>query len=184
MSKFNKRRLPRWAQYLCVVLVAVLASTFLGVLSGGYSNWDVKTWFDKETNPDNLIKVADYAIETAEGKIGVDVKVDEKGVINLSGKATADFEKPVVVLQLNPGTYTLGGCKSVINQSGLKITYNGIEHYAGIEDGDEGATFTIPESAGSVSATVSVYVMEGERAPLLPIKPTLVKGDEEISFYK
>ena len=184
MSKFNKRRLPRWAQYLCVVLVAVLASTFLGVLSGGYSNWDVKTWFDKEPNPDNLIKVANYSIESTEGSIGVDVKVNEKGVITLSGKATANFEEDVATMTLNPGTYTLGGCNSTVNKSGLKIVYKGIEHYAGIDNDKDGATFTITEEMGAVSATVYVYVMEGERAPLLPIKPTLAKGEEEINFYK
>ena len=183
MSKFNKR-MPRWANNLCIVLVAVLCCGVLGGLSGGFSNWDVKTWFDKEVNPDNLLKVGEYSLESTEGKIGIDVKVDEKGVIKLSGKATADFEEDVVTLKLNPGTYTLGGCESTINKSGLKISYNGIEHYAGIDDDEEGATFTITEEMGSVSATVFVFVADGERAPLLPIKPTLAKGEEEISFYK
>jgi hypothetical protein len=179
-----KKRMPRWANNLCIVLAAVLCCAVLGGLSSGFTNWDTESWFDKEANPDNLIKVENYLIQTEEGTQGIDIDVDEKGVIKLSGKATEDFEEAVVTLNLTPGTYTLGGMNSQKGKSGLKIEYNGITHYAGIDSETEGETFTISEDEGTVTATVYVFVDDDKSAPLLPIKPTLAKGDEEISFWK
>ena len=171
MSTFKKRRLPRWANNLICVLAAVLICTGLYALD------------NREVNPDNLIKVENYSIKTEKTKVGIDVDVKDDGRISLSGKATADYKAAVVTLQLNPGEYTLGGCNSQIGEKGLVIEYNGISHYAGVDDEDEGATFTITEDQGSVSATVYVFVDEDVRV-LQTIKPTLAKGDEEISFYK
>lgn len=179
-----KKRMPRWANNLCIVLVAVLCCAVLGGLSSGFTNWDTETWFDKDPNPDNLIKVDNYLIKDEKGSQGIEVDVDEKGVIKLSGKATEDVEIAVVTLNLAPGTYTLGGFNSQKGKSGLKIEYNGITHYAGIDDETEGETFTISAEEGTVAATVYVFVEDGERAPLFSIKPTLAKGEEEIGFYK
>lgn len=172
MSIFKKtRRMPRWLNNLLCIAAAVLLCTGLYALD------------NREINPDNLIKVENYSIKTEKTTVGIDVDVKEDGRISLSGKATADYKAAVVTLQLNPGEYTLGGCKSQIGKSGLVIEYNGSEHYAGIDGDKEGATFTITEDQGSVSATVYVFVDEDVRV-LQTIEPTLAKGDEEISFYK
>ena len=172
MSKVSKRGMPIWAKVVCVVLVCVLA---LGVAMALFG--------DREVNPKNLIKADNYQIIDQNTLIGLEVDVKDDGAIFVSGKATQAYEKVITTLQLEPGTYTFGGCKSQIGKYGLKLTLGAAEvHYAGVKDENQGSTFTI-EGTEPVTVTISLFVGDEQRV-FQTFKPTLVKGEEAIDFYK
>lgn len=113
---------------------------------------------------------------------GLEIEVDDDGVIQISGKATEDWEGTIAVLTLEPGTYTLGGYATNLGKAGLKAVVNGAPHYAGVTNTSNGGTFTV-ESTASVS--IQIFVKKDASFLLATtFKPTLAKGTEEIDFYK
>ena len=169
MKQKTKRTLKR------IALVALIA--ILGGVVGSFAV-SGSSMFDRDLNPDNLIKVENYVVQDKDDNgNGVDVKVDDDGVIKLNGKATADDEYIVTELVLEPGEYTLSGFKSDKSKVGLKATFGTSEHYAGTSSD----TFVLESST---TVTIVVYVAEDHYCLNTTIKPVLVTGDEAGEFYK
>ena len=184
MSRYNRRRAPRWVRTFATVLVVVICCGVLGGLSDGFTNFDVATWFNKEVNPDNLLQYKLYDLEDTKTDYGVDIKVKDDGRITLSGTASGDVTELIQVVELEPGeTYTIGGCDADLGKYGIYVEVNGVKHYAGSEDDATGATFTVADGAANVSASVYVFVKE-DTWVLTTLKPTLAQGEKEIDFYE
>ena len=185
MSKSNyngrSRRLPQWTLILLSVLVSCLVLTTVGALSTGFTDWKVTEWFEKEVNPDNLIKVENYQIKSEKPNGGPEFEVKDDGTIKVSGKAANYREKVVASVTLEPGTYTIGGYKSDMEKMSLAIVFNGEIHYAGDDSDVTGATFTVTET---VVATVKLVIAKDTNFLLsATVRPTLGNGSEEIDFY-
>ena len=185
MSKSNSnrrsRRLPQWAIVVLSVLVSCLVLTTVGALSTGFTDWKVTEWFEKEVNPDNLLKAENYVLKTSKVNEGLEFTVDDYGVIKVDGKASKDYEAVIATITLEPGTYTIGGYDSDANKMSLAIVVNAEVHYAGNEGELSGATFTVEETT---AATVKLVIAEDANFILAAtVRPTLAVGLEEIDFF-
>lgn len=179
MSKNNqsrKRRLPRWAQMLLIALAVCLCATLIGAIAVDNAKWKVR-------NDENLLTVDETYIKSQKLENGLSVNVDDDGVIKLRGTVDEDWTETVTEVTLVAGTYTLGGMTcDEDSKVALFADVGGVKHYAGSDDKDHGATFTI-----SVQTVVTIQVSVEKDTNLLiakTIRPTLADGDDEIEFYK
>lgn len=168
MKPKTKRTLKRIA---LILAIAVMGGVLGAAAVGGLSS------MKKEVNPDNLIKVEDYAIKDKDdlGR-GIDATVKEDGTIKLTGRATSDNEFLVTSIVLEPGKYTISGCNSNKDASGLKAVFGSSEYYAGTAED----TFEI-ESTTTVN--IYAYVKEDTVCINKTIRPVLVEGDTPGEFY-
>lgn len=167
-----KNKTKRLIKRVCMIIVVVV----LGGLIASFAIISAKG-FDKDLNPDNLISVG-YLIEDDENNgRGIDISVNDDGVIRLNGKATSDDEFSVCFLTLQPGVYTISGLESNLDGVSLKAIYNG---NSSAVSGLKNDTFVL-ESASSVEIVISIK--EGTRCWNKTIRPVLVKGDEPGDWY-
>ena len=172
----NRIRLPRWGQMLLIALAVCLCATLIGAIAVDNAKWKVR-------NDENLLTVDGTYIKSQKLDNGLSVNVDDDGVIKLRGTVDEDWSETVATVTLTAGTYTLGGLtcdedSKVI----LKADVGGVPHYAGSDNKDHGATFTVTEDT---LVTIEISVEEGTSLLIAKtIRPTLGKGDDEIEFYK
>lgn len=165
---------------LCTCL-AILGASLVGFISGGFSEKNPTNWFDKDRNPDNLLKVNDTYVKTHNTNRGIDVKVDKNGVIKMSGKATSASSFTVQTVTLSAGTYTISGLANPnIDEFSMYAIYSesGDRAYADTES----ATFTISEET-SVQVVISWAKDYKISLANQTIKPVLVKGETAGEFY-
>ena len=178
-ENFKKKRTIRSIALIALMaIVCTISVSVVGFASNGFQDKDVVSWIERDVNEDNLIKVDAYQIkdEQDDGK-GIKVRVNDDGVIKLSGKATSENSFVVCTVNLEPGQYTISGLKSGDNY-GLKVVgANNLEAKAGTS----GATFTI-ETPQTVS--VVIYVAEDTILFNKTVKPVLVSGTEAGDFYQ
>ena len=173
MSKTTKRNI---ILVVVAVLLAVFVSTIIGTLSNGYENIDdPASWGQKDINPDNLIKVADYSINTQSLESGIDIVVDDDGRIKVQGenKTTSDVTVEIVKVTVPAGTYTFTSGVSSTSASKYFLKANG--YYADFNNN----TF---ELASETTLTISLNVKAGEELNVT-FAPVLVAGDEAGTFY-
>ncbi len=174
MKKFNKI-----IKYAAVFLVGVLVCGVLINVKDSSNGF-----LSKERNPDNMIVFEDNDtyIKTQDTNEGVEIDVDDNGVITLKGKATSGYELTVAQVTLEPGTYTISGCDNTSSDFRMYVKYNVTDvAISGNEDND---TFTISEEQ-----TVSVKITWKEdynfgKLVGTKIKPVIVEGKEIGDFYK
>ncbi len=180
MSKNNqtrsRRRLPGWARMLLIALAVGLGFTLLGVIAVDNANW-------KFRNDENLITVGDNYIKSQKLQNGLSVNVDDDGVIQLRGECDEDWSATVTTKTLPAGTYTLGGWTCDEDSDVILVAQvGGMDYYAGSDDEEFGATFTLTDTA---VVTFTIKVKEDTNLLIAKtIRPTLADGKEEIEFYK
>ena len=179
-STFTKsRRLPLWVKLLLTSLATILAVTLLGSLTTGFTDWNASSWFDKEVNEENLIKVDDYLLKSKKPGNGLEFKVDDYGVIKVTGKASEEYVAEVTTLTLQADEYTIGGYESNANSATLRVKLASGEIYVA---GTESATFTVSQAT---TATVEIVIAKDVNFIVAStFCPTLAVGDEEIDFFK
>ena len=161
---------------LITVLIAVVCSSCLGWLTAGFQNFDVAQRFEKERNPDNLITISSVTLATTRHSSGIDVTVDEDGVVTLDGKVTEDIQLPYATVSLQPGEYILSG-----DEKGSAGTY-----YLSIVVGEQtiygnlDGKFTV-ETAGSYTITINVEADTQLRN--VKLYPVINSGDSAVDFY-
>ncbi|MBQ8141067.1 MAG: hypothetical protein IJ038_05165 [Clostridia bacterium] len=174
----TKRTLKTIAIAVVVTLTATLCASVVGFMSDGFENTEVSTWFEKEVNEANIIKVGAEGYVLAEeddNGNGVTVKRDENGVIKLNGKSSADQSWIVGTFTLEAGTYTVSGVDSSL-KCGLKVTGPNIE----VKAGTTNDSFTIEDTT---TVTVSIYTAADAFFLNKTIKPVLVVGETAGEFY-
>lgn len=176
-SNKTKRTVKTILRTVCILLVCVFTCSAIGFLSGGFTNRDVKTWFEKDRNPDNLIDNKKYTVKDGAtfGK-GISLVVKDDGVIKFSGKATSDNEFTLTVLTLPAGTYTISGCASGVDTWGLRAQYGNEAYYAGT-DSD---TFVL---TAETDVSIIAYINTDQSGLGKVIYPVLNSGEEPVSFY-
>ena len=159
-----------------VAIVAVLA-LICGVAAVGISS-------RLERNPDNLIKFDENYIRDTKTNYGLEVKVDDNGVIKLKGETTSNEELIIQTVTLPAGQYTISGiAKPNLAKMVLRATWGaGEEAFADLGS----ATFTLEEET---DVTVSIVIHGSEDENTIEwanrtIKPVIVKGDTAGDFYK
>ncbi len=155
-----------------VLIIALLAG--IGVMA--FSSM-------RERNPANLIKVDDNYVEDKVLMYGLEVDVNEDGVIKLKGQTSADEQIIVQTVKLAAGTYTLSGIdKPNLNEVVLRATWgNGNVAYAGLDS----ATFTLD---AEYEVTIDILVKGSEDKNTVnwqnkTIKPVLVADDKPGEFW-
>lgn len=170
MKKFKVKKVLKW---VCVVLSVVATLTFIN------SSTDI---FKKELNPDNLIDVtAEGYIKSQNTARGVEIDVDDDGIIRLYGKSTSAGSVTVATVELQPGTYTLSGVSNPnIDEFGMRVQYgSGDVAFAGTES----ATFEI---MATETVSVIIYWADDYNFNIFTnykVTPVLVSGDKAGSFY-
>lgn len=176
-EKFNqkgKRTFKKIGAWLLGILCVALACAGVFALFGGS--------FGRERNPDNLIEIGEDSgyIETHNTNRGVKVDVEDDGTIKLSGKATCDYSVKVATLVLDPGTYTISGLDSVVDEFELYAQY-GVDDLA--ISGTDNATFTLDQMQ-SVDIMISwsdehnFHAFSGRT-----VRPVLVEGKTAGEFF-
>ncbi|MBE6576533.1 MAG: hypothetical protein E7653_00155 [Ruminococcaceae bacterium] len=163
---------------ILIILGAIIlvAATILSVCS-------IFNLFPRERNEANLIDItAEDYIKTHNTARGVKVKVDDNGLIKLSGKATSANSVTVATVALKAGTYTLSGVSEPnIDEFGMRIMYgNGNIAMAGTDS----ATFTL---AADETVSIILYWCEDYNFAFnsnSTVKPVLVEGETAGEFYK
>lgn len=178
----NNYKTKRTWKTIGILLLAIIGVTFLtssvGFMSGGFMESNPLEWMERDLNPDNLIKVDQYLIkDDHDDNKGIELSVDDNGVIKMNGKATSDNTFTIVEVDLLPGTYTISGLKSTDNY-GLMVV-GGTQINA--KSGGSSATFTV-ETAQRVA--VQLYVKEDTRVFYKTVRPVLVMDKDPGSFYE
>ena len=157
-----------------IVMLCAIVSVGAVTLSGG---------INKELNPDNLIDInGEGYIKSQNTARGVEIDVDEDGIIKLSGKATSSGTVTVATVELQPGTYTLSGVENPnIDEFGMRLQYgSGDVAFADTQS----ATFEI-----TAVETVSIIIYWADDYSFnmftnKKVMPVLVSGKTAGSFYK
>ena len=190
MSNYNnenkkKRNARRFWRTASLILVSVLLSVFAVGALGGLDNV-----FEKDLNPDNLLKYEDYVenLMKDETEGGMHIKWKDDGSFALWGKHSddditnatlVDYEFVTVVLE--PGTYTLSANnKDAGDNFGLYALIAGETEKQRTDDGV--VSFDVTE--GQTAVSIGWYVKNNQRLIYEKIEPTLVAGDTAIEFYK
>lgn len=169
MKAKTKRTLKRIGMFLLVaILGGAISAVAITAINGS----------EKELNPDNIIKAADYDLEDgADNGKGVKASVNEDGIIKLNGKATSDDEFVVCTVTLDPGEYVISGLDSKVDGVSLKAVASSQEYVSGITDKDH----FVVESQTTYSIVITVK--EGYFCFNKTVKPVLVEGDTAGEFY-
>ena len=170
------------AMFLAGVLLCTGLVTAIGGLTSGFDNMNPTSWFEKDVNPDNLIKAdAEDYISSQTLLSGVKIDVKENGAIKLTGEATQAGSVQVAAVELQPGKYTISGLKDASSTKfALIVKYgDGDVAFAGLES----QTFEVTQAE-----TVTVHIQWLEDYDFgsvigTEVKPVLVSGTEAGSFY-
>ena len=170
-----KRRLNSIVTFVCLVLVFALLG---GIAVATFSSL-------RERNPDNLLTVDENYIRDKKTGYGLEVKVDDNGIIKLKGQSSRNEELIVQTVKLAAGTYTISGIeKPELDKVVLQATWGtGNIAYAGLDS----ATFTLDAEYEVTVAIVIEGTEDGENTidwQNKTIKPVLVKGDVAGEFWK
>lgn len=181
---------------LIAIVACLLVAVLVGVLAnvtGGFRNWDVKTWNEKERNPENLLKLTSYVDDREFLENGTKIEIQPDGSLTFTQPAESEngnstfFE--FATLTLNPGTYTYTG-----SPDGSVTTYKLIADYT--HDGNEeigsipidrrvysdntgSRTFTLDEKT---EVSFKLFIADNYTGSAT-VYPTLAKGEDAIDFY-
>ena len=180
------------AKFTLVILVScILVGAVVGVLAnltGGFRNWDVKTWNEKERNPENLLKLTAYVDDREFTEDGTTIEIKADGSISFTQSADSENGSPTFFefakVTLNEGTYTYTG-----SPDGTSATYKLIADYthgeeAPIEirvnaDNSGSRTFTLEDQTEVIFKLFIADTFTGSAT----VHPTLAKGEKPIDFY-
>lgn len=164
---------------VCSVLICTALITLIGKWTDG--SFDVVSELRGDRNEENLIPLGSYVIKTKKLSNGLEIEVDEDGVIKVSGKATADYEDVIATVTLEPGTYTIGGYATDLSKAGLKAVVDGASYYSGMSNDVDGETFTVTETT---SVQIKLFVEKDANFVFATkFEPTLASGKTVIPFY-
>ncbi len=184
---------------ICAVLAASALLASVGFLSKGFTNTDVGSWFERELNPDNLIKEENYSSNLEDeldnglrinwkdsGEIVLYGKVDDD---NVTGDQTPDAI-PFVSVTVDPGkVYTLSsGNKNADEKTfGLLCEWNDTTgENVSAKAADDALKIDLTEYTEAVTLTISIYYENDVTYFGLNsyLRPCLVEGEEAGDFYK
>ena len=180
-KKRGFKNLLRW------IALALVSATLAAVMVFAFGGLKFENPFNKDVNPDNLLKYDDYDKDAMleETGYGLTVKWKEDGSLRMNGK-NADpavdenqvKEYTFTSLTLEPGTYTLdsGYKNGQLNTLGVFATVNGQTYYAA----SSAKTFTVDETS---TVSIGFYVCNDKTFVNTALYPTLVKGESAGSFY-
>ena len=203
MKNYNNnnqnRRSARGAFYVKIVALVLAVCALFGALfacgsyaTDGFTNWDPTSWFERDLNPDNLLKREDY-IEALPEEIegGLKFKWNENGSVKISGifeekNPSESFYTFVFTdVTLPAGTYVLstGNDKANTNTFGLRMEYPIGAEKKCVDVGADNYKFTLE---GETNVVLSVFVAKNERFYGINsyINPVLVAEGDTVSFYK
>lgn len=165
---------------LSLLLVLVMVP-LAGFATKGFQNWDrdsLKDQFTLKRNPDNLIDMKNVTLKDGKSDTSdVTVKVDDLGVVTLSGQASADEDITYATITLDAGTYTFTGAPDSTAKTYMLYLKSGDK----LIRSDTGAAFTV---SASTKYTVIIRVLEDTQLNSVKIKPVVVSGDKAGDFYK
>ena len=168
---FKKNKIVKW---ICVILALIACCACITSIVG---------ILNKEHNPDNLIDVkSENYILSQDTARGVKVKVDDDGIIYLSGKATSPGSLVVATVELEPGKYPLSGVDNPnVDQFGIYITTaEGDSAFANTEDD----TLEVTQKQ---TVSVILYWCNEYNFNVFTnckVEPVLVAGTEAGDFFK
>ena len=163
---------------LVTVLIAVVCTSCLGWLTAGFQNFDVQQRFEKERNPENLIEIDSVSLKSGRHESGIDIDVDENGVVTLNG-TTGDEDVTLTYsnVALAAGDYILTGAEN--GSTGTYYLYVDVSNT--ITKGDFNGQFTV-----GTAGTFNISIMIKAETQLRNVKlyPVVNEGTEAADFWK
>ena len=162
---------------ISAVAIAVLLCTLLGWLTSGFQNFNFKEKFEKERNAANLIELDDVTLKSGKHASGIEIKVDENGVVTLNGTVGEDVTLSYATVSLEEGDYILSG-----SEDGSKTTY-----YLSTVNNGQTVMGDFPgafEVSAEGSFTVTINVKANTELKNVKIYPVLNSGSEAVEFFK
>ena len=162
---------------IALVAIAVVICTCLGWLTAGFQSFDIGSRFERERNPENLIDAENISLATARHESGIDITVDDNGVVTLNGESDEDVTLTYAVVALEPGDYILTGA-----EDGSKSTYYlSVTVGSEVIKGDFNGEFTV-STAGSY--TIQIHIKGETALKNVKLYPIVNEGSEAVNFYK
>ena len=192
MKNFARKH-PFWLLIITLAL-SLLVCGAVSVATNGFTDFNP---YDR--NEANLFTVGEDGnllekLSTDALPKGLEVTMDEKGIVKIKGDTSDEETYSTVVLSkeitLEAGkTYTFTTGKKGINKDATEqgkgidvILYGALDSYFADNGGlKEDGTFTIAEDATDLTFTLKVTIYPGEHNTTL--YPVLVEGDSAVSFY-
>ena len=175
-----------WWKLLLVALAIILAVTFIGRITGGFTkDWKDVTLLDRNEDNELSGKYEGAGWKDDSYNVGDGYKLTAKkdGTIIIDGELTGSSNSTTIPLEtvtLAAGTYTISGAPNGGNATYyLKATVGGKDYIA--DFGTEGGTFTLTSSS---EVTVSLVLFSEHEFNYVKIQPVLVEGDEPGTFYE
>ena len=198
-SGYKRSSKPSWGGVVAIVVAAGLfftaAISGFAYMSDGFTNMDPTTWFERELNPDNLIKKENYSKQFPdklpdEKKGDLEFKIKDDGTIVLKGQYkdadASDNHNQIWALTsvtLSAGEYTLSMGNTENNEEGL---FGLVAEIGGKAPEYVGATDLKFEVTEETTVTISVYVNNDNRFFGIHsyIRPILVGKDAKVQYFK
>ena len=182
MDKYrNNPRKKRWGyKILAIVSLILIVAAVLSLGLLAYKG-SFKDLFG-ERNKNNLIEKDSSYVVSLDTNRGVDVKVNDNGVIKLSGKATSAYDLRVTSVKLPAGTYTIS---SGMKDPNVDECWLYVEYSTGMAIADTlTATFTLTQEE-----TVVVHFAWNDECNFNifsenVVRPVIVEGKDVGEFYK
>ena len=172
-----------WIGVIALILVVVLAVSFIGKITGGFTK-DLDDVTLRDRNPENLLS-GDYGWTDNKRNMGDGIVLTSKkdGTIILDGEYKGSEQSVTIDLEtvsLSAGTYTVSGAPK-----GGSYTYHLLISYSSgtctADFGDANGTFTLtsPESV-----ELKLVCFAENSFDSIKIQPVLVEGSEAGDFYE
>ena len=188
-NNYENNKKKRRSKEIWRTIGIIVASTLCAAMLMSVGSF-VKPLFEKEVNPDNLIKEENYwesATGLKETEKGLKIKWNEDGSIVLSGKHNDDnlagnalYMVQFTQVILDKGTYVFnsGNDDAKKDEFGIMILKNGETIYA------EGSDVKIEITENSTPVLFGIYVKNNEYLWNEKLTPTLVPDGSPVEFYQ
>ena len=162
---------------IAIIAIAVVICTCLGWLTAGFQSLDFAERFQRERNSENLITIEDVSLTSVNHESGIEVTVDDNGVVTLNGESDEDLVLTYATVALEPGDYILTGA-----EDGSKSTYYlSVTVGSDVIKGDFNGEFTV-KTAGTY--TIQIHIKGETALKNVKLYPVVNEGDEAVKFYK
>lgn len=182
MKNETKRKAKRCAGVIGIVLAAVALCALLGNLSNGFQNLNPTEWEISLRNENNIVPL-DGMKDKYKSDFGVTV-TQKDGVLTLSGenKSTLNGEIAIATFTLPAGEYTFttgkGGVNDNTDSYGYEMRLKSDSSV--VQTADKGDSFEI---STDTEVTLVVVVAAGKEVDGVKLYPSIVQGDQAVSYY-
>ncbi len=195
MKQFYNRH-KRVINIVCIILVTVLVVGLIASMTSVFAKVENSNIFNnKERNKNNLVSVSDYSSLDDTTQDGIEISVDDNGVITLNGTAKKDTRiclRTSTFTVPKKGYFTLSGCLDgslstyylALTDLGNTSDANGWMNEVVNTDAKHAPVLVAPYAEWTFPQwDLNIFVKEGVEMNHVKFYPAVLSG-EDTSFWK